>query len=155
MSQTVSVGVVGPSHWAYMASVMAEKLQQIASAKEITATLIPAGVYHDAQEFYRLVLEAAGENTPVNPPASINAYALAADGVRAVRADASRAEVEQTLEKQKALLESLNQPRRLSEKELEILSSLRVFFLWLKQEGESDAYERGVGYELPVAFKAR
>ena len=29
MSQTVSVGVVGPSHWAYMASVMAAKLQQM------------------------------------------------------------------------------------------------------------------------------
>ncbi len=155
MSQTVSVGVVGPSHWAYMASVMAEKLQQIATAKEITAARIPPGVYHDAQEFYRLVLEAAGDGTPLNPPASVNAYALAADAVRAVRADASRAEVEETLGRQKALLEDLNEPRKLNAEELETLSSLQSFFLWLKQEGESDAYERGVGYELPVALKVR
>src|SRR5580704_1412968 len=101
MSQTVSLGVVGPSHWAYMASVMAEKLQHVANAKQTVVGQIPVGVYRDAREFYRLVLEAAGDGTPVNPPASINAYALAADAVRAVRADASRAEVEQTLGRQK------------------------------------------------------
>jgi len=155
MSQTVSVGVVGPSHWAYMASVMAERLQQIRNAKQTAAAQIPPGVYRDAREFYRLVLEAAGDGTPGNPPASINAYALAADAVRAVRADASRADVEKTLGKQKALLDKLQQPRGLSEEELETLSSLHAFFLWLKQEGESDAYERGVGYELPVGFKTR
>jgi hypothetical protein len=153
MSQTVSVGVVGPSHWAYMASVMAEKLQQMCNTRQTTR--IPVGVYRDAGEFYRLVLEAAGDGTPVNPPASINAYALAADAVRAVRADASRADVEQTLGKQKALLDSLQDSRELSEEELKTLSSLHEFFLWLKQEGESEAYERGVGYELPVGFKTR
>src|SRR5437899_12534617 len=113
MSQTVSVGVVGPSHWAYMASVMAEKLQQMANAMQTVAGQIPVGVYRDAREFYRLVLEAAGDGTPVNPPASINAYALAADAVRAVRADASRADVEQTLGRQKELLDGLQHPRPL------------------------------------------
>jgi len=155
MSQTVSVGVVGPSHWAYMASVMAERLQQIRNAKQTAAAQIPAGVYRDAREFYRLVLEAAGDGTPGNPPASINAYALAADAVRAARADASRADVEETLGRQKALLDKLQQPGGLNEAELDTLSSLHAFFLWLKQEGESDAYERGVGYELPVGFKTR
>ena len=155
MSQTVSVGVVGPSHWAYMASVMADKLQQIASAKQTVAAKIPVGVYRDAREFYRLVLEAAGDGTPIDPPASINAYALAADAVRAESANASRADVEQTLGRQKALLDSLQESRRLSEDELKTLSSLRAFFQWLKQEGESDAYERGVGYELPVGIKTR
>ena len=155
MSQTVSVGVVAPSHWAYMASVMAEKLQKILNAKQTAAAQIPAGVYRDAREFYRLVLEAAGDGTPANPPASINAYALAADGVRAARANASRADVEETLCRQKALLDKLPQPYALSEEELKTLSSLRAFFLWLKQEGECDAYERGVGDELPVGFKTR
>jgi hypothetical protein len=155
MSQTVSVGVVGPSYWAYMASVMAERLQQVANARQTVAGQIPAGVYRDAREFYRLVLEAAGDGTPVNPPASINAYALAADAVRAGRADATRADVEQTLARQKALLDDLQRTRGLSEEELETLSSLHSFFLWLKQEGESEAYESGVGYELPVGFKTR
>ena len=155
MSQTVSVGVVGPSHWAYMASVMVKKLQEIVDTKESAAHPIPPGVYRDAQELYRLVLEAAGDATPVNPPASINAYALAADAVRAQRADASRAEVKQTLEKQKALLDDLQRARAFSEEELETLASLQAFFLWLKQEGESEAYERGVGYDLPVGFKTR
>jgi hypothetical protein len=155
MSRTVSVGVVGPSHWAYMASVMAAKLQQMIDAKQSLAGQIPVGVYRDAGEFYRLVLEAAGDRTPVNPPASINAYALAADAVRALSADASRADVEQTLTKQKALLDDLKQPRALNDEELKTLSSLQAFFLWLKQEGESDAYERGLGYDLPVGFKMR
>lgn len=153
MSQTVSIGVVGPSHWAYMASVMADRLQQIADAKQTGAVQIPAGVYRDAREFFRLVLEAAGDSAPVNPPASINAYALAADAVRANRVNASRAEVEEELGRQKALLDDLQQSRGLSEVELGTLLSLHAFFLWLKQEGESDAYEQGVGHEFPVAFK--
>jgi hypothetical protein len=151
MSQTVSVGVVGPSHWAYMASVMAEKLQEMINSKQTSR--IPPGVYRDARAFYGLVLEAAGDDTPVNPPASVNAYAIAADGVRAVSAEASRAEVEQTLGRQKKLLDELQQPHALSEDELSNLSSLKTFFLWLKREGESDAYERGVGYEVPVGLK--
>jgi hypothetical protein len=155
MSKTVSVGVVGPSHWAYMASVMATKLQKMVDAKRTLADQIPVGVYRDAREFYRLVLEAAGDDTPANPPASINAYALAADAVRAARADASRADVEQTLGSQYTLLNNLQRSSVLSEDELKTLSSLRAFFLWLKEEGESEAYERGVGYELPAAFKAR
>ena len=156
MSQTISVGVVGPSHWAYMASVMADKLQQMKAANRTDATRIPAGVYHDAIEFYKLVLEAAGDSAPKNPPASINAYAIAADAVRAVCSGVhSRVEVEITLHQHRSLLESLQQPRAFDEHESETLSSLFDFFVWLKHEGESDAYERGVGYELPVGFKTR
>jgi hypothetical protein len=155
MSKTVSVGVVGPSHWAYMASVMAERLTQMRDARRVVAAQIPVGVYRDARQFFRLVLEAAGDHVPVNPPASINAYALAADAVRAKNADASRAEVEQALEKQKALLDTLQEERALVEDELETLSSMQAFFLWLKHEGESDAYERGVGDEIPVGLRAR
>ena len=155
MSQTVSVGVIGPSHWAYMASVMAEELQQIASTKRTVAGQIPSGVYRDAREFYKLVVDAAGDGTPVNPPASINAYALAADAVRSVRVNASRSEVKKTLESQKKLLDDLQQTRDLSGEEIETLSSLRSFFLWLKNEGESDAYELSVGDGVPFGFRIR
>jgi hypothetical protein len=155
MSKTVSVGVVGPSHWAYMASVMAEKLGRMRDTKQVVTAQIPAGVYHDARQFFGLVLDAAGDRTPGNPPASINAYALAADAVRAAHADASRAEVGQTLEKQKALLDTLQAERALGDDEVETLSSLQAFFLWLKQEGESEAYERGVGYDIPIGLKTR
>jgi hypothetical protein len=147
MSKTVSVGVVGPSHWAYMASVMAEKLQQIQTAGETGIARIPPSVYRDAREFYGLVLEAAGDSTPVNPPASINAYALASDAIRAVTAGASRADVGEMLGKQKALLDRLQQPRRLDAEELQTLSALYGMFVWLKQEGESDAYEQSVAFE--------
>jgi len=152
MSQTISVGVVGPSHWAYMASVMAEKLQTISEAKRTTSRQIPAGVYRDALEFYRLVLEAAGDNIPINPPASVNAYALAADALRTVYAnDISRTEVEQTLGKQQELLKNLQDDRDLTGEEINTLSSLQQCFLWLKREGESDAYENRVRYAASAA----
>ncbi len=146
MSKTVSVGVVGPSHWAYMASVMAEKLQAMRDSGETNVARIPPGVLRDAREFYNLVLDAAGEKAPVNPPASINAYALAADAVRAVSGDASRADVGETLGKQKELLDGIQEPRKLDSEELHTLSSLHGLFLWLKQEGESDAYEHTVAF---------
>ena len=154
MSQTISVGVVGPSHWAYMASVMAEKLEQIKNARRTDAARFPKGVYHDALEFYKLVLEAAGDGSPKNPPASINAYAIAADAVRAVCTNVdSRSDVAKTLHTHQSLLESLQQARILEQQEVETLSSLQSFFVWLKHEGEADAYERGVGYELPVGLR--
>jgi hypothetical protein len=155
MSQTISIGVVGPSHWAYMASVMAEKLARMGETRQADVAQIPVGVYRDAKRFFGLVLDAAGDHTPVNPPASVNAYALAADAVRATHADASRAEVAQTLEKQKALLDALQDTRALNHEDLQTLLSLQAFFVWVKQEGESEAYEGSVGHESSVALRAR
>ena len=156
MSQTISVGVVGPSHWAYMASVMAEKLRHIQTAGFTNGNEIPVGVYHDANEFYKLVLEAAGDSAPKNPPASINAYAIAADAVRAVCSNVhTRDDVAKALGQHKTLLESIRTAHALGQDELDTVASLQGFFLWLQHEGESDAYEQGVGSELPVSLHAR
>jgi hypothetical protein len=149
MSKTISVGVVGPSHWSYMASIMADRLGRIAETKTIEPSKIPRLVYTDALEFYRLVMQAAGDDPPDNPPASMNAYSIAADGVRASAPDQSSTpeEIHKTLADHLSLLECLTKQRPLDEHELETVKSLRRFFLWLKSEGETEAYERGVHNE--------
>ena len=90
MSQTMSVGVVGPSHWVYMATVMAECLENVARTNRIEPNEIPVGVYWDALEFSGLALQATGDAVPDNPPASINAYVIAADALRRSSRDLPR-----------------------------------------------------------------
>ena len=156
MSQTISVGVVGPSHWAYMAAVMAECLEKIAQTNRIEPNQAPLGVYYDAVEFSRLALQATGKLLPDNPPASINAYMIAADLMRKSSVDlsGSREDVDNRLEKYAAFVVSLNAPRELEPSDRELVDSLRIFFLRLKEEGESEAYEGAVHIE-PVPMSLR
>ena len=88
MSRTMAVGVVGPSHWAYMAKVMAEALNKAVQKSLLVKTDIPAGVLFDAAHLSRLILEEArfrqGGEVPSNPPATINAYVIAQKAVERV-----------------------------------------------------------------------
>lgn len=77
MSKTMAIGVVGPEHWAYMAKVMAEKLEEAVQKFCLAKTDIPKGVLRDAAEFSKLVLEGTNPFASPNPPASINAYVMA------------------------------------------------------------------------------
>src|SRR5436309_2500997 len=82
MSDTISVDVVGPSHWAFVATVMADCLEEVARLRSTRSDLVPKRVYSDAKEFFRLVLQSVGSGVPDNPPASLNAYVIAADALR-------------------------------------------------------------------------
>lgn len=154
MSQTISVGVVGPSHWSYMAAVMAEGLHKAGGAKRIEGNEIPSGVYSDALEFYTLALQAAGDAVPKNPPASFNAYMIAVEAARASwpTVPGTRQEIGACLGRYLSFLRKLQQPRDLVPEELETAEALRKFFLQLQMEGEAEAYEQGVYFEpLPGA----
>ncbi len=82
MSKTLAIGVVGPSHWAYMARVMAEVLNRAVQKSCLVKTDIPVGVLYDAAQLSGLILEEAmfqetASLVPSNPPATINAYVIA------------------------------------------------------------------------------
>jgi hypothetical protein len=60
MSLSPSIGVVGPSHWAYTAAVAADRLGKVVSEKRVTKGLIPEGVYRGIKRFFTLVLNPDG-----------------------------------------------------------------------------------------------
>ena len=156
MSRTTAIGVVGPSFWSYMASVMAERLVQVVQAKHVESGIVPKGVHSDAKEFFRLVLQAAQDTFTENPPASINAYLIAADAVKGasqtIRGDHD--EVRKCLEHYSEFVKQLETPHKLEEDEQKTAQELRNCFLRLQQEGENEAYERGVSSEsLPIGLR--
>jgi hypothetical protein len=149
MSQTISVGVVGPSHWSYMAAVMAEALQKTAEAGRIEGSEVPSGVLSDALEFYTLALQAAGNAIPKNPPASFNAYMIAVEAAQASCRTVlgTREDIGHCLRQYLGFLKRLQEPRDLLQEEMETAEALRRFFLQLQMEGEAEAYEQGVYFE--------
>jgi hypothetical protein len=138
-----------------MATVMAECLENVARTNRIEPNEIPVGVYWDALEFSGLALQATGDAVPDNPPASINAYVIAADALRRSSRDLprTREDIDHRLEEYAGFLRTLETPRELNQKESETVKSLRTFFSRLKEEGESEAYEKAVYLEpVPMGF---
>ena len=157
MSQTISVGVVGPSYWAYMATVMAECLDTITKSNRIETGLVPGGVFHDALTFSELALEATGSSMPANPPASLNAYGIAAEAIRRSFGDLpkNRKEVDQQLATYADFIRRLNEARTLHQRERQVAESLQTFFWDLKEQGEAEAYESSVGFgTVPVGLRS-
>jgi hypothetical protein len=156
MSETISVGVVGPSHWAYTATVMAECLDEIVKAKNVIPNEIPRGIFLDAKDFFQLVRQATRDTIADNPPASINAYAIATDVVYSVSATPSNQEqLDTILEEYADLVEELEKPHKLSGTEIEKLIPLKEFFERLAQEGENEMYEQTISLELPSTIGHR
>jgi hypothetical protein len=158
MSQTISVGVVGPSHWTFMATVMAECLDVAAKNNRVQPNAIPLGVYRDALAFSQLALEATGADIPDNPPASLNAYVIASDVLRrsSHQLFQTREDINRRLHRYEAFLRTLETPRELTEDDNEILNSLVAFFRRLKEEGESEAYAKALHLEsTQAAFPLR
>ena len=157
MSQTISIGVVGPSHWSYMATVMSERLARAVHTKKLSPSDIPVGVYRDAVEFANLALQAAKGGLPDNPPASMNAYVIAADLVRSTsnQLAKTRADIDQCLGTYAEFLAKIVEPFDLNDAEVRTAEALRRFFLRLKQEGESQSYESAVYFEQPFAGSLR
>jgi hypothetical protein len=152
MSQTMSIGVTGPSHWSFMAGVMADRLQKIATLGRVEAGVIPGGIYNDARQLLRLVLQAADDGIPDNPPASINAYVIALDAMKGVSQSLpkTRRELKERLDEYLAFVCSLREQRTLAGKEVDIAKSLAQFFQKLHEDGESEAYERRVYFGAPL-----
>ena len=134
MSQTISVGVVGPSYWTYMATVMWRRLRKIASARRIETGSIPQGVYTSAQEFFLLVLQGVSDTLAENPLASINAYIIASDVAResSPHVRQTRQDLTKCLEDYSSFINSLANPRELNAEEVETVKSLEKFFLKLR-----------------------
>ncbi len=147
MSMTHSIGVVGPSHWSYMAATLAERLENILQKKRIEENSIPRGIYAVAKEFFHLIEQALRQNgTPENPPASIKAYVIASDATRSAleTSPLSAKEIETSLARYVDFVNQLQHGRELTGEDLEIAQSLKRFFHQLYLDGESEAYEAGV-----------
>jgi hypothetical protein len=150
MSDTVSVDVVGPSYWAYMAAVMGECLEIISAKREVGAVHLPKGVYQDARRFFSLVMQSVQDNVDGNPPpGSMNAYAIAAYAVKESSAQppSKLEELDDRLKEYSDLLTVLEHPKTLTEAEAEIAKSLSRFFRRLAELGESEIYEKTVDLE--------
>jgi hypothetical protein len=62
LSQVIPGDVVGPSHWTYMAKVMADVLNKAFEKSCLAKADVPAGVLADAVRFSQLVLVGPGPN---------------------------------------------------------------------------------------------
>ena len=157
MSDTLSIDVVGPSYWTYMATVMADCLEQISISKQVRLNNIPSGVYRDAKGFFRLVMESVGKDLPENPPASLNAYVIAAYAVKesAEEEPETLDSLGEVLEDYSKLLDRLDKPGELDEHEANTAKDLQQFFRELAQAGEAEIYERTVDYIEPAFSSSR
>ena len=153
MSDTLSIDVVGPSYWAYVATVMADCLEEVYRTKRIEPNLVPKGVYRDAKDFFRLVLESAGDDIPENPPASLNAYVIATDAIMssAHSFPNTREALGDRFEEYAELVDRLNSPRQLTSDEVETAKALNSFFAKLAQAGEVEVYENTLSFAPPFA----
>jgi hypothetical protein len=150
MSDTLSIDVVGPSYWSYMATVMAECLDEITRTREIRPEKIPQGVFRDAKRFFTLVMQSVSADVPENPPASLNAYVIAAYAVKDSsenQALMTLGDVGNRLEEYSKMLERLDKPATLDEQGARTAKDLQLFFRELAQAGEAEIYERTVDLE--------
>lgn len=146
MSMTNSIGVVGPSHWSFMAATLAEYLGNMLEGKPQRAS-IPRGIYADAKQFFKLVEQALRRNgAPENPPASIKAYVVASDAARNASGPhpPSPQDIEKSLNMYIDLVNRLQNLQQLEGEDAHVAESLKKFFDQLYRDGESEAYEAGV-----------
>lgn len=157
MSDTISVDVVGPSYWAYMATVMAACLEEISDSKRIQVKQVPLGVYRDAKKFFQLVMQSVGKDLPENPPASLNAYVIAAYAVKESSEDEPKSlqALGEVLEGYSTLLDRLDKAGNLNEQDAKTAKDLEQFFRELAQAGEAEIYERTVDYFEPALSSYR
>lgn len=150
MSQTLTVGAVGASHWTYTAGVMARCLEQVIISRQ-TPLQIPKNVQRGAKRFLGLALQETSDQLPENPAASINAFKIAADAASETPSSApkTREELGTRLGEYLGFIDRLNQPGALGTEELETAKALRRFFLCVYRDGEAERYERLVSQPWP------
>lgn len=151
MSMTTSVGVVGPSHWSYMAKTFERCLAEIVSRKRIEEDSVSNSIYLDAKEFFQLVSQAVQEGVPGNPPASANAYMIAARAIRSTVHPQTHETIRESLNEYLSFFNRIRDARDLSAKELETATSLQKFLKQLYLYGQSEAYESHVRFKERLA----
>ncbi len=151
MSDTLTVGVVGPSFWSYTAAVMAEHLRLVALQRVTAPEQLLMGVYLNAKRFFRIVLEDTEEAMPANPCASIANYKIAVDTLlECIHPQLeSRAQIDSHLRQYAHMLERLQVEGSLTSQELAVATELRDFFAQLAQDGEEETYLRAVRFDPP------
>lgn len=151
MSDTVSIGVVGPSYWSYTAAMMASHLKRVLAQKATDPAHLLTGVYQSARIFFAEVLEASSDRVPVNPNASLSNYKIATDTlVECLRPPPeSRAKINERLQEYSALLDKLERPGVLSDHDLALAQDVRDFFSQLARDGDDETYVAAVGLEEP------
>ncbi len=140
MSMTIAIGIVGPSYWSYMATVMAIHLQKIVKGK---ASPIPRGIHQEAERLFDIALDCAGGKLAKNPPASLHAYVMIWDIFRDIgELFTTTDEVEAEMMRCRAFIDGLHQIHELSPEEVAIGQKLIRFFFRLKEKGEAETYKR-------------
>ncbi|HEX5717548.1 MAG TPA: hypothetical protein VF179_15420 [Thermoanaerobaculia bacterium] len=124
-----------------MATVMADALDDAIKQQCIDPALIPAGVFKDAQEFFRLALSDRGPGHEARTPARMDAYAIAVDAVwSSASSNYTSLEIQERLERFNGFLERLLSGGALLSAEKELASQLRQFFRNLSLAGDAEAY---------------
>lgn len=151
MSETLTVGVVGPSYWSYTAAVMTNHLGQVINQRATDPPHLLNGVYLNAKEFFRIVLEAMEEAIPDNPCASLANYKIATDTLlKCVRPrPSSVGQIDALLRQYAQFLGRLEMQRSLTEEEAMVASKVRDFFAQLTRDGDEEEYVNAVRFEPP------
>jgi len=150
MSYILSVGVVGPSYWSYMAAVMAECLGRVVGASHVETGDFPRVATSDAREFFRLVLQATNDTVPENPPASLSNCVLAITAIKRAGIVLVAKDYATELSLYSVLISSLEQPYVLTTEELRVAKNLQEFFIQIQQWGDEERYETVMGVCLTL-----
>lgn len=153
MSLTSSIEIVGASYWTYMAAVIAESLGKMIRHKRVSPGMLPKGVYSDAMEFFRQIMQSVNTAKPDTPTTNLNAYLIAAEAVRESSPVLHETQdVDDCLKEFSSFIKSLKEPRDLTKEELKLAKILQKFFLQLQEDGETEAYERRFERGAPLVW---
>jgi hypothetical protein len=168
MSQTISIGVVGPRYWSFMASRMADCLETVVQQGWLQQGSFPRNVLADALRFFDLVRQELTGITGTsrsseqialrNPEATFRAYELAQRAmntltsqgshqqeISADRSDALAGYAERACELLK-LIDNSQVPTRLESEQVDTAKALIRFFRQLNANGEAEAYKERVAF---------
>lgn len=148
MSLTISVDVVGPRRWAYMAGLMAAHLSTAIATGTLNSDLIPRGVKSLARKFFNLVKKDI-EGSSDNPPATARAHLIALDVLQASSPSLTDDQLAERLLEYATFIGNLGTSRDLRDEERPTVLALRDFFLRLQREGETERYVDAIALEEP------
>lgn len=151
MSQTISLGIVGPSYWAYTAFVMTDSLASVTETGEIERQAIPRGVLRDAKRFFDLILQSLNGGPSERIPASNNAYLIARDVIKRTADPTPQTgdEIRKTILRYASFVNKLDEPRKLPASDVRTATELVHFFTGLHEQGSTERYIAGVHMEQP------
>lgn len=135
---------IGCAHWSYAAAV-AEGMCRKAMASSTKTSDYPRGVFLDLQNnFFALLLEAQSEQPTKHGLNSISLSYLACVALGAIDPDAvsTQARCNDTISTFAKLHAKFAADWAPNAEERESLGKLAEFFLWIRDRGESEAFDR-------------